>query len=51
MISGSAVTARGRRVDDLWDVIVQCDNLDSSGNPILPLGYHFDYDNTSISIS
>lgn len=51
-LTGSVVSARGHRDDDKWDLIVKCKNpLDSSGNPIVPLGYHFDYDDTTISIS
>jgi biotin carboxyl carrier protein len=48
---GKVVAVRGQRDDDKWDVIVQCDNLDGSGNPILPLGYHFDFDDTTVSIN
>jgi biotin carboxyl carrier protein len=47
-ITGTAVAARGRREDDHWEVIVQCNNL--KGNTI-PLGYRFDYDDTTVSIT
>lgn len=50
-LSGPAVAVRNRDNDDLWDVIVQCANPASSGNPTLPIGYHFDYDNTTVTIS
>lgn len=50
-VSGPAVAVRGSREDDQWEVIVKCPNLDGSGNPILPLGYHFDYDDTTVSIT
>jgi hypothetical protein len=50
-LSGTVVAARGQQQDDQWEVIVQCDNLDSSGNPIFPLGYKFDYDDTTVSIT
>lgn len=50
-ITGSVVAVRGQREDDQWEVIVQCDNLDGSGQPILPFGYHFDYDDTTVSIT
>jgi hypothetical protein len=50
-IAGSVVSARGHRDDDKWDLVVKCDNIDGSGNPIFPLGYHFDYDNTTVSIN
>lgn len=50
-ISGKIVAVRGRQQDDHWEVIAQCNNLDDTGNPILPFGYHFDYDDTTVSIS
>jgi hypothetical protein len=50
-IPGVVVAARGRSQDDQWQVIVQCNNLDSNNNPIFPLGYHFDYDDTTVTIS
>ena len=49
-ITGSVVAARGQDVDDEWELVVQCENLDESGNPVLPLGYEFDYDDTTISV-
>ncbi len=50
-LTGTVVAARGHGSDDTWDLVVQCYNVDSSGNPILPLGYHFDYDDTQFTIS
>jgi biotin carboxyl carrier protein len=51
-IIGTAVAVRGRQQDDHWEVIVQCKNpIDGSGAPLLPCGYHFDYDDTTVSIS
>lgn len=50
-LSGSIVSARGQRDDEKWDLVVKCNNLDGSGNPIFPLGYHFDYDDTTVSIT
>jgi hypothetical protein len=50
-LSGTVVAARGHRDEDKWDLIVKCSNLDGSGNSIFPTGYHFDYDDTQISIS
>jgi HlyD family secretion protein len=47
-VTGRVVAARGKRADDEWEMIVQCNNLDGSGFPIFPLGYHFDYDNTTV---
>jgi len=49
-IAGTVVAARGQTEDDHWEVIVKCDNLDA-GTPIFPIGYHFDYDNTTLVIS
>jgi biotin carboxyl carrier protein len=51
MLTGSVVSARGHRNDDQWDLVVKCNNLDSSSKPIFPLGYHFDYDDTVVSIT
>jgi hypothetical protein len=51
-ITGTIVAAQGHTSeDDWWDVVVSCDNVDGNGEPILPLYYHFDFDNTSILIS
>jgi biotin carboxyl carrier protein len=50
-ITGTIAAARGHSADDHWEVIVQCNNLDSTAKPIFPLGYHFDYDDTTVSIT
>jgi hypothetical protein len=50
-ISGVVVAVRGQLEDDQWEVIVKCNNLDGSGNPVFPLGYHFAYDDTTVSIA
>jgi hypothetical protein len=50
-ITGSVVSVRGRREDDKWEIVATCDNLDSASKPIFPIGYHFDYDTTSVAIS
>lgn len=50
-MTGTVVAARGHRDDDMWDLTVKCNNLDASGNPIFPLGYHFDFDDTTITIT
>jgi len=50
-IAGNVVASRGYDEDDRWDVTAKCNNLDGGGNPIFPLGYHFDYDNTTVSIT
>jgi biotin carboxyl carrier protein len=49
-ISGKVVAVRGEREDDRWEAIVSCPNLDGSGNPVLPLGYQFDYDDTTVTV-
>jgi hypothetical protein len=49
-VGGNVVAVRGREEDDHWEVIVKCNNLDSNGKPIFPLGYHFDFDNTHVAI-
>jgi hypothetical protein len=44
---GTVVAARGHPCEgDQWNVIISHSNL----NGLLPLGYHFDYDNTSVII-
>ena len=50
-LNGTVVSARGHRDEDKWDLVVKCDNRDPLGNPIFPVGYRFDYDDTQISIS
>jgi hypothetical protein len=51
-ISGTVVGVRGHRSnDDWWTVAVHCHNLDAAGNPIFPLHYHFDHDDTTVTIS
>jgi len=48
-IVGNVIAVRGRPdEDDVWDVHAICDN---SAAPVLPLNYHFDYDDTSVTIS
>jgi biotin carboxyl carrier protein len=49
-IAGVIVAARGHQEDDRWEIIAKCNNLDA-GKPIFPLGYHFDYDDTTVVIS
>jgi biotin carboxyl carrier protein len=49
-IPGTVAAARGLGADDTWEMVVYCDNT-ASGKPILPLGYVFDYDNTTLSIA
>jgi len=50
-VGGPVVAVRGQQEDDHWEVIVKCNNLDSGGNPIFPLGYHFDFDDTNVAIT
>ena len=51
-ISGVVVAARGHSDDDQWRLIIHCDkNLDTNNNPIFPLGYHFDFDDTRVTIA
>jgi len=49
-ILGKVVAVRGHGEDERWEIIVKCNNIDN-GKPIFPLGYHFDFDNTTMSIS
>jgi hypothetical protein len=48
-ITGSVVAVRGHGREDQWTVIVQCHNVDSVGDHIFPLGYNFDYDDTTVT--
>jgi biotin carboxyl carrier protein len=52
-LTGNVVAARGRFDDDSWQIVAKCTNpVDSAtGAPLLPLDYHFDYDNTNITIT
>lgn len=50
-LNGSVVAVRGQEEDDHWEVIAKCNNLDGGGKHIFPLGYHFDYDNTTVSVT
>jgi hypothetical protein len=51
-IKGAVVAIRGHDSDDEeWDVIIRCPNLDAANNPIFPLNYNFDFDDTTIDIS
>ena len=48
-IVGNIIAVRGRRnEDDLWEVHAICDNFSA---PVLPINYHFDHDDTSVTIS
>jgi hypothetical protein len=51
-VSGTVVGVRGHRANDnWWTVAVSCDNLDGAGHPIFPLHYHFDHDDTTVTVS
>ncbi len=51
-VAGPVVSARGRpESDNHWEVIASLANLDAGGNPILPLGYHFNREDTTIVLS
>lgn len=49
-IIGTVIAARGAGDDDLWDVVVQIPNP-SPGDPVLPINYNFDYDDTTVTIT
>jgi hypothetical protein len=51
-ITGLVVSARIHNNDDTWHLIVECPNTDSSTppKPILPPGYRFDPDDTTVTI-
>jgi hypothetical protein len=48
---GTVVSVRGQSADDLWEVIIQYTNTEAGGYFGLPLGYHFDYDDTTVVLS
>jgi len=50
-LPGKVVAARGAGDDDLWDVVILCTNPIVSGAPVYPIGYTFDYDNTTVTIT
>jgi hypothetical protein len=51
-IPGTIVAARGDPSgDDRWAVVISCTNSDKSSNPILPLNYNFDFDDTTVTVS
>jgi hypothetical protein len=47
----TVVAVRGADADDRWEIVARSDNLDNNGNPIFPLGYQFDYDNTTVLVN
>jgi biotin carboxyl carrier protein len=49
-ITATVLTARGGGVDDKWEITMLYNN-DGTNGPILPLDYHFDFDDTKISLA
>jgi hypothetical protein len=50
-LAGTIIAVRGDESgDDHWAVVISCPNGDSS-NPIVPLNYTFDFDDTTVTIS
>jgi biotin carboxyl carrier protein len=50
-LTGSVVAARGQGDGNQWEIVVQTNNVDGSGNHILPLSYYFDRKYTKLIIS
>lgn len=50
-LSGTVVAARGQGDRNQWEVVVQINNVDGSGNHILSSGYSFDREYTELTIS
>jgi multidrug efflux pump subunit AcrA (membrane-fusion protein) len=51
-ISGQVAAVRGHdSEDELWDVIVRCNNRDDTGASIFPINYNFDFDNTHVDVA
>ncbi len=49
-LNGSVIAARVLGSGGHWEVIVKVNNLDGIGNFILPLGYYFDAEYTTVTI-
>ena len=49
-LTAEVLTARGGRDDDTWELVLQYTN-DGVQGPVLPLDYHFDFDDTTISFA
>jgi hypothetical protein len=50
-LAGSVIAARGLGTGGTWEVIAKVVNLDGGGNFILPLGYHFDAEYTTVTVA
>ena len=50
MVEGPVVSTRCNDTDDQWNIVVKCGNMRLDGLHILPLGYRFDFDKTTILI-
>ena len=51
-VTGRVDAVRGRQDDEHWEVIIRFDaNHPSGKNPVFPLGYKFDRQRTSVSVS
>jgi len=46
-LQGTIIAARGHGQENQWAVVIQCDNP----SELISIGYNFDYDDTSISIT
>ena len=54
IVSGRVVAVRGHdSVSEQWDLLVQTEveNRTPTGDPILPLNYHFDLESTSVEVT
>jgi hypothetical protein len=49
--TGNVVAARGQGSGGRWEVVVKVNNVDTSGDYILPLGYSFDAEYTEVTIA
>lgn len=50
--SGKVVSVRGHdSADERWDLLMLCPNRDTHGNPLFPVNYNFEYDDTTIDIT
>jgi hypothetical protein len=51
-VSGEVVAVRGHdSEDELWDVLIRCENRDAAGTAVVPINYNFDFEKTTVDIT
>lgn len=52
IIYGVVRAIRGHEpIDEQWNVMIRCENVDSHGSRLLPLNYNFDFNTTTINLT